>query len=92
MAGCGGPDPVAAPGSTSGDFCHWHGGPTDNTVSRVSEFLIPATAAAGCYTAHASAYSRAFNPSDGSAGPLFDWWVNQTQRWSHTSRAISVVD
>jgi len=96
--GCGGgsmemiDSPPAPPPPTEEDYRHWHTGPANNNVGQTNVFLLRAVRPPGCYTLRIRANSRAYNPQDWDAASVSDWWVDQAFRWTHRSRAISVVD
>jgi hypothetical protein len=88
--GCGGGNPIPTTPATTLE--HWYTDPADNASTRVASYRLDASALAGCYTFAVDGYTRASNPAGNNAGPIADWWIDDSVVYGHSGVAVSVVD
>ncbi len=89
-SGCGAGTPgLLSPVSTSQ---HWHENFADNSVSNVTLYMLPGSAAQGSYGLSIDAWSRAFNPAGDGGGPATNWLANYSYIEAHPSVSVAVID
>ncbi len=89
-SGCGAGTPgLLSPVSTSQ---HWHENFADNSVSNVTLYMLPGSAAQGSYGLSIDAWSRAFNPAGDGGGPATNWLANYSYIEASPSVSVAVID
>ncbi len=71
---------------------HWHENFGDNSVSNITLYTLPGSAAQGSYGFSIDAWSRAFNPAGDGGGPATNWLANYSYIEANPSVDVAVID